>query len=51
MIRAVTRPKRTVVARKHHTLEQVGRAQPHAFFVQHENKLKKNPHYIPVKKR
>lgn len=46
--------KRTVAAQKAHakpSLEQVGRSQPHAFFVHHEGKHKKNPHYVPARKR
>jgi len=38
-------------AAKSPTLEQIGHSQPHAFFVHHEGKHKKNPHYVPARKR
>jgi hypothetical protein len=33
------------------SLDDLGRAAPTSFFVQHEGKSKKNPHYIPAAKR
>ncbi len=33
------------------TLEQVGKAAPHMFFVKHGGKAVKNPHYLPAAKR
>ncbi len=33
------------------TLEQVGKAAPHLFFVKHGGKQVKNPHFIPAAKR
>ena len=33
------------------TLEQVGKAAPHLFFVKHGGRAVKNPHYIAAAKR
>lgn len=33
------------------TLEQVGKAAPHLFFVKHGGKSVKNPHFVPAAKR
>jgi hypothetical protein len=33
------------------SLDAIGQADPHAFFVKHEGKQKKNPHYVRVVNR
>ncbi len=39
------------MAKKPLSLDDIGRASPDAFFVQHGGKSKKNPHYVPASKR